>query len=91
MEGLPLAVYRDRSLYTMRTDALDRFGTRFERRFTRVAMLNLMRRAGLEHIELSDAPRSGAPLPAVPDPLRASLRGTVLRARGRERAADSPL
>jgi SAM-dependent methyltransferase len=56
VEGLPLAVYRDRSLYTMRTDALDRFGTRFERRFTRVAMLDLMRRAGLEHIELSDAP-----------------------------------
>ena len=51
-----MAVYRDRSLYTMRTDALDRFGTRFERRFTRVAMLDLMRRAGLEHIELSDAP-----------------------------------
>ena len=31
----PLSAYRDRSFYTMRTDALDRFGTRLERRFSR--------------------------------------------------------
>jgi SAM-dependent methyltransferase len=31
----PLAWYRDRALYVMRTDALDRFGTRLEQRFSR--------------------------------------------------------
>jgi SAM-dependent methyltransferase len=31
----PLSLYRDKSFYTMRTDALDRFGTRLEKRFTK--------------------------------------------------------
>ena len=33
-ELVPLSIYRDSSFYTMRTDALDRFGTRLEQRFT---------------------------------------------------------
>jgi hypothetical protein len=33
--SLPLGFYRHLSFYTMRTDALDRFGTRLEQRFTR--------------------------------------------------------
>ena len=32
--AFPLSFYRDRSFYMMRTDALDRFGTRLEQRFT---------------------------------------------------------
>lgn len=38
----------------MRTDALDRFGTRLERRFTKIEMKELMERAGLENIKFSE-------------------------------------
>ncbi len=49
----PLSVYRNLSFYTMRTDALDRFGTRFEKRFTRQQIQNMMEQSGLERIEFS--------------------------------------
>jgi ubiquinone/menaquinone biosynthesis C-methylase UbiE len=52
---LPLSAYRDRSYYAMRTDALDRFGTRLERRFTRKQMREMMERAGLERIAFSES------------------------------------
>jgi SAM-dependent methyltransferase len=51
--NIPLSAYRDRSFYTMRTDALDRFGTRLERRFTRNEITDLMTRAGLGDILMS--------------------------------------
>jgi SAM-dependent methyltransferase len=51
---IPLADYRDSSFYTMRTDALDRFGTRLEQRFTRDQMRTMMTRAGLTDIRFSD-------------------------------------
>jgi SAM-dependent methyltransferase len=51
----PLHAYRDSSLYTMRTDALDRFGTRLERRFTREEIRKMMTSAGLTRIRFSDA------------------------------------
>lgn len=50
----PLQYYRGRSFYTMRTDALDRFGTRLEQRFTRPEMEQMMREAGLESIEFGE-------------------------------------
>ena len=50
----PLTAYRDKGLYTMRTDALDRFGTRLERRFTRAEIEAMMGAAGLERIAFSD-------------------------------------
>ncbi len=52
--GIPLAAYRRRSFYVMRTDALDRFGTRLERRFTRAEMHQLMLDAGLVRIRFSE-------------------------------------
>jgi SAM-dependent methyltransferase len=52
--SFPLSFYRDRSFYTMRTDALDRFGTRLEQRFTRAAMQRIMENAGLERIRFSE-------------------------------------
>ena len=54
VEGMPLTAYRHRSLYTMRTDALDRFGTRLEHRFTKREVFVLMEEAGLERILVSD-------------------------------------
>lgn len=49
----PLTFYRDLSFYTMRTDALDRFGTRLEHRFTREEIAAMMERAGLGDIRFS--------------------------------------
>lgn len=49
----PLSAYRTRSFYTMRTDALDRFGTRLERRFSRQAIVRMMEGAGLDRIVVS--------------------------------------
>ena len=42
-----LSFYRRRSFYTMRTDALDRFGTRLEQRFTARQIQGMMEEAGL--------------------------------------------
>lgn len=53
--ALPLAYYRDRSFYTMRTDSRDRFGTPLEQRFTRLEIEAMMREAGLENIQFSEA------------------------------------
>lgn len=54
VRSYPLAVYRHRSFYVMRTDALDRFGTRLEQRFTRQEILALMTRSGLDDVRFSD-------------------------------------
>ncbi len=50
VEKLPLSSYKDTSFYTMKTDALDRFGTRLEQRFTRQEMQEMMEVAGLERV-----------------------------------------
>ena len=52
---MPLSAYRRASFYTMRTDALDRFGTRLEQRFTRAEIERMMGEAGLTDIHFSDA------------------------------------
>jgi ubiquinone/menaquinone biosynthesis C-methylase UbiE len=52
--SLPLGFYRHLSFYTMRTDALDRFGTRLEQRFTRKQIESMMQDAGLEKIRFSE-------------------------------------
>lgn len=52
----PLSFYRDRSLYVLRTDALDRFGTRLEKRFSKAQIQVLMEKCGLERIRFSVAP-----------------------------------
>ena len=53
VESFPLAQYRNNSFYVMRTDALDRFGTRLERRFTKIEMRQMMEDVGLENITFS--------------------------------------
>lgn len=52
--ALPLGFYRHLSFYTMRTDALDRFGTRLEQRFTRKQIQIMMESAGLIDIRFSE-------------------------------------
>ena len=53
VDNFPLCAYRNLSFYTMRTDALDRFGTRLEKRFTRQEIQSMMEQSGLEHIKFS--------------------------------------
>ena len=55
-EVMPLAAYRRRSFYTMRTDARDRFGTPLERRFTSAQVSEMMLDAGLNDIRIANAP-----------------------------------
>lgn len=50
----PLSTYMHKSLYTLRTDALDRFGTSLESRFTREQISQMMVAAGLTQIRFSD-------------------------------------
>lgn len=54
--NLPLSEYRYRSFYSMRTDALDRFGTRLEQRFSRSEIEAMMLRCGLTNIWFRDGP-----------------------------------
>jgi hypothetical protein len=52
---VPLSTYRSLSFYTIRTDALDRFGTRLEQRFTKSQIFEMMSIAGFENITFSDS------------------------------------
>lgn len=52
--ALPLSFYKDSSFYTMRTDALDRFGTRLEQRFTRKEIEAMFHGAGCSDVRFSD-------------------------------------
>jgi len=54
--SVPLSQYRHSAFYVMRTDALDRFGTKLERRFTKDEIRQMMERAGLTDIVFSDEP-----------------------------------
>jgi SAM-dependent methyltransferase len=51
---LPLNSYHDRSFFVIRNDALDRFGTKLEQRFSRKQIRTMMQNAGLDQIVISD-------------------------------------
>ena len=53
---IPLFQYRNRSLYVMRNDALDRFGTRLEKRYSRAEVVELLEGSGLTDLVFSDDP-----------------------------------
>lgn len=52
--GLPLAFYTDKSFYIMKTDSLDRFGTKVENRFLKSEITKLLDIAGFHKIKFSD-------------------------------------
>jgi len=54
VDNIPLSAYRKMSFYMMRTDSLDRFGTRLESRFTRAEIRQMLEQAGLEKIKFRD-------------------------------------
>ena len=55
VDNWPLSAYRWRSYYSMRTDSLDKFGTRLEHRMTRAEIAAMMERCGLRDIRFSNA------------------------------------
>jgi SAM-dependent methyltransferase len=54
--NFPLHYYASKPFYVMRTDALDRFGTRIEWRFSQMEMKMLMQSVGLTNVIFSDRP-----------------------------------
>jgi ubiquinone/menaquinone biosynthesis C-methylase UbiE len=55
VSNVPLSAYRRLSFYSLRTDALDRFGTPLERRFSADEIRAMMEAAGLEGIRFRQA------------------------------------
>lgn len=53
-DSWPLAYYRNCGYYVLRTDALDRFGTRIEKRFTCKEIETMLRSCGFTDIRFSD-------------------------------------
>ena len=51
---IPLEAYKDRSFYTMRTDAYDRFCTSLEQRFSRKQIAEMLKQAGFDRIVFSE-------------------------------------
>jgi ubiquinone/menaquinone biosynthesis C-methylase UbiE len=54
VDCFPLSSYRRAGFYVMCTDALDRFGTRLEHRYSKLQIQAMMERAGLEKIVFSN-------------------------------------
>ena len=53
VSNFPLSDYRNKSFYFMRTDALDRFGTRLEKRFSKDEIKRMLQEAGFRDIRFS--------------------------------------
>lgn len=53
---IPLAPYWDKSFFVIRNDALDRFGTPLEQRFSRAEIATMMQNCGLSEITFSEKP-----------------------------------
>jgi hypothetical protein len=51
---IPLSYYSDKSFWIMKNDALDRFGTPLEQRFSKAEIISMMERCGLKNIAVSN-------------------------------------
>ena len=54
VSNVPLSAYKHQPFYTLATDALDRFGTKLEQRFTKSEIIKMMIDANFENIEFND-------------------------------------
>ena len=54
LNNFPLFWYRNKSFYSLRTDALDRFGTKLERRYTKPEITSMLKSAGFRNIVFSE-------------------------------------
>lgn len=50
---MPLSAYNNKSFFVIRNDALDKFGTRLEQRFSKKQVVDMMSECGLENIVVS--------------------------------------
>ena len=53
VENIPLADYRKKPFYQCKNDALDRFGTRLEQRFSKSQITDMLTKAGCKGVEFS--------------------------------------
>jgi ubiquinone/menaquinone biosynthesis C-methylase UbiE len=53
-QKMPLSSYQDRSFFVIRNDALDRFGTSLEQRFSKAEIETMMKNAGLNEVVIAD-------------------------------------
>ena len=49
-DKLPLSPYKNKSFFVLRNDALDRFGTKLEQRFSKQEVIEMMKNSGLDNI-----------------------------------------
>jgi ubiquinone/menaquinone biosynthesis C-methylase UbiE len=54
VENFPLSDYRRKTFYFMKTDALDRFGTRLEKRFSKKEIQDMLQEAGFKDCIFSE-------------------------------------
>tara|TARA_Y100000748_G_C15496178_1_gene488294 strand:+ start:2075 stop:2899 length:825 start_codon:yes stop_codon:yes gene_type:complete len=54
VENIPLADYRNKPFYQSKNDALDRFGTRLEQRFSKSQITDMLMNAGCKNIKFSN-------------------------------------
>ena len=54
VKNFPLSYYKDKTFYFMKTDALDRFGTKLEKRFTKKEIKSMLLKAGFVNIQFSE-------------------------------------
>lgn len=50
---MPLAAYNNKSFFVIRNDALDKFGTRLEQRFSKAEVIKMMENCGLTDVKVS--------------------------------------
>ena len=50
---MPLSAYNNKSFFVIRNDALDKFGTSLEQRFSKKQVEDMMRHCGLDDIVIS--------------------------------------
>ena len=54
VSNIPLSDYRKKPFYQSRNDALDRFGTRLEQRFSKLQITEMLNNAGFDNITISN-------------------------------------
>lgn len=53
VKNIPLSIYKDKSFYIMRNDSLDRFGTKYEKRYSKTDIVNIFKKTGFYNIKVS--------------------------------------
>jgi len=52
-KNVPLSYYKNKSFYVMRNDSLDRFGTKYEKRYSQQDIIKLFKKNGFKNIKIS--------------------------------------